>query len=178
MAMLQQLKKVLDSGTDSRVHTEVVGTKPLRSGELARLTGVSADTLRHYERLGILPTSQRTNGGYRMFSESAVERVRLAQRALQLGFSLNELSEILRNRDSGGVPCHRVLKLTEAKLRFLGVRIQELRQTQEYMRVLVRQWRKKLKQTPPGSKAMLLHSLVDKPNTKSGQDNLKRRLRS
>jgi DNA-binding transcriptional MerR regulator len=113
-----------------------------------------------------------------MFSVSAVERVELAQRALQLGFSLNELSEILRHRDSGVVPCHRVLELTEAKLRFLGVRIQELRQTQEYMRGLVREWRKKLKQAPPGSKAMLLHSLADKPNTKSGQDNLKRRLRS
>ena len=81
----------------------------MRSGELARLTGVSADTLRHYERLGILPTSQRTNSGYRMFAPSAVERVQLAQRAVQLGFSLNELSEVLRIRDSGGVPCHRVL---------------------------------------------------------------------
>jgi DNA-binding transcriptional MerR regulator len=73
-----------------------VSANPLRSGELARLTGVSTDTIRHYERLGILPKSQRTNGGYRMFPASAVERVQLAQRALQLGFSLNELSEILR----------------------------------------------------------------------------------
>jgi DNA-binding transcriptional MerR regulator len=168
-------EKALDSGTDSRVHTEVVSDKVLRWGELARLTGVSADTLRHYERLGILPTSQRTSGGYRMFSVSAIERVQLAQRALQLGFSLKELSEILRNRDSGGAPCHRVLKLTEAKLQSLGARIQELRQTQEYMRTLVRQWRKKLKQTPPGSKAMLLHSLIDRPNTNSGQDKLKKR---
>ena len=56
----------------------------MRSGELARLTGVSADTLRHYEKLGILATSQRTTGGYRMFPRSAsVERVQLAQRALR-----------------------------------------------------------------------------------------------
>ena len=88
----------------------------LRSGQLARLTGVSADTLRYYERIGILPTSQRTHGGYRMFPPSAVERVRLVQRALQLGFSLKELSEILRIRDDGGVPSHRVLSLTEQKL--------------------------------------------------------------
>ena len=155
-----------------------MSTNSLRSGELARLTGVSADTLRHYERLGILPTSQRTNGGYRIFPPSAVERVQLAQRALQLGFSLKELAEILRNRDSSGVPCHRVLSLTEEKLRLLGQRIQELQQTQEYLRKLVRDWRKKLRHTPPGSKAMLLHSLVKKPKTKSGQNNLQRRLRS
>jgi DNA-binding transcriptional MerR regulator len=155
-----------------------VSANSLRSGELARLTGVSADTLRHYERLGILPTSQRTSGGYRKFPASAVERVKLAQQALQLGFSLNELAEILRNHDSGGIPCHRVLNLTEEKLYVLGRRIRELQQTQDYMRKLVGDWRKTLKHTPPGSKAMLLHSLVDKPKTKSGRDNLRRRLRS
>ena len=148
----------------------------LRSGELARLTGVSADTLRHYERLGILATSQRTTGGYRIFPASSVERVQLAQRALQLGFSLNELSEILRTRDNGGVPCHRVLHLTEEKLRSLGQEIEELKQAQAYMRRLVREWRKKLKLTPPGSKALLLQSLMDHPKTKP--NNLKRRPRS
>jgi DNA-binding transcriptional MerR regulator len=154
-----------------------VGATTLRSGELARLTGVSADTLRHYERLGILSMSQRTSGGYRIFPLAAIERVQLAQRGLQLGFSLTELSEILRTRDSGGVPCHRVLHLTEEKLRMLGKQIEELRQTQAYMRHLVRDWRKKLNHTAPGNKAMLLHSLVDKPKNKSGTNNLKRRSR-
>lgn len=150
----------------------------LGSGELARLTGVSADTLRHYERLGILPMSQRTNAGYRIFPPSAIERVQLAQRALQLGFSLNELSDILRTRDNGGAPCHRVLNLTEEKLRSLGQQIQSLQKTQSYMRKLVRDWKKTLKHTPPDSRAMLLHSLEDKPKTKSATNNLKRRSRS
>jgi DNA-binding transcriptional MerR regulator len=145
----------------------------MRSGELARLTGVSADTVRHYERLGILPPSQRTSGGYRIFSASAVERVQLVQRALQLGFSLKELSKILRTRDNGGAPCHHVLNLAEHKLRSIGQQIQELQHTQDYMRELVRDWRKKLKRTSSGSKAMLLHSLIARPTTKS--NNLKRR---
>ena len=113
-----------------------------------------------------------------MFSASAIETVQLVQRALQLGFSLNELSEILRTRDSGGVPCQRVLDLTEEKLRIVGEQIQELQRTQDYMRELVRDWREKLARTPPGCKAMLLHSLVDRPKTKATQENLKRRLRS
>jgi len=166
----------LDSGIDSRVDTRTVSDEPFRSGELARLTRVSADTLRHYERLGILPASQRTSSGYRMFTPSCVERVLLAQRALQLGFTLNELSEIFRTHDNGGVPCHRVLTLTEEKLRSLGQHIEELRRTQAYMRKLVQDWRKKLKHTPAGSKAMLLHSLVDRPKTKN--NNLKRRSQS
>jgi DNA-binding transcriptional MerR regulator len=116
---------------------------------------------------------QRTSGGYRIFPASAVQRVQLAQRALQLGFSLKELSEILRTRDNGGAPCHHVLNLTEEKLRSVGQQIQELQRTQDYMRKLVRDWRKELKRTPPGSQAMLLHSLVAKPRTKSS--NLKRR---
>jgi len=168
---------MLDSGTDSRVHTWCVSAKSLRSGNLARLTGVSADTLRHYERLGILPKSQRTEGGYRIYASGAVQRVQLAQRALQLGFSLAELSEIFRTRDDGGAPCHRVLSLTEEKLRSLGRRIEELRRTQSYMRQLLRDWRRKLRRTPPGGKAMLLHSLADKSNlsTKSTTNNLTRR---
>jgi len=152
-------------------------SKSLRSGELARLTGVSPDTIRHYEKLGILPKSPRSGGGYRIYGSAAVERVQLTQRALQLGFSLTELSEILRLRDNGGIPCHRVLNLTEEKLRSLGQQIKELRRTQIYMRRLVRDWRKQLEQTPTGSKAMLLRSLAAKPKlgTRSTTNNFKRR---
>ena len=167
------IHKQLDCRTGSRVHTVFVNSNHMRSGELARLTGVSPDTLRYYEKLGILPPSRRTNGGYRMFPPSSVERVRLAQRALQLGFSLSELSEILRSCDNGGVPCHRVLNLAEEKLRSISQQIGKLRQTQAYMRKLLREWRRKLKNTPPGSRALLLHSLMDRPRTKN--NNLKRR---
>jgi DNA-binding transcriptional MerR regulator len=148
----------------------------LRSGELARLTGVSCDTIRYYERMGILPESPRTASGYRMYGRDAVERVRLVQRALQLGFTLAELSEILQVRDGGGVPCHRVLTMTEEKLRSLERQVQDLRRTQRYMRQLVRQWRVKLAHTAPDSKAMLLHSLADKPGPRAKSvDNFRRR---
>lgn len=167
---------LLDSPTGSRVHTVFVNSAPLRSGELARLTGLSADTLRHYEKLGILPTSPRTQSGYRLFPASSVERVHLVQRSLQLGFSLKELSEILRTHDGGGIPCHRVLHLAEEKLRSLEKQIRELCQTQSYMQGLVRVWRNELKQTAPGTKAKLLHSLVDR-NAISSANHLKRRRR-
>jgi DNA-binding transcriptional MerR regulator len=138
--------------------------KSLHSGELARLTGVSSDTIRHYERMGILPESPRTASGYRLYGRNAVGSVQLVQRALRLGFTLAELSEILQVRDRGGVPCHHVLNMAEEKLGSLQQQIKELRRTQRYMRQLVRQWRAKLANTEPGSRAMLLHSLANKPS--------------
>jgi DNA-binding transcriptional MerR regulator len=138
---------------------------------------VSADTLRHYERIGILPPSQRTSGGYRIYPPAAIERIQLTQRALQLGFSLKELAEILRVRDDGGVPCHRVLSLAAEKLRSLSQQIRDLQRTQEYMRKLVREWQEKMKHTPQESKALLLQSLDAKPLTKSRAANLRRRPR-
>ena len=132
----------------------------LQCGEVARLTAVSPDTIRHYERVGILPRAPRTSSGYRMYDKEAVDRVHLVRRALQLGFTLAELSEILKVRDEGGVPCHRVLTLTEEKLHSLEQQIKQLRRTQHYMKTLVRQWREKLRRTKPGSKAMLLQSLT------------------
>jgi len=60
----------------------------MRSGQLAHLTGVSTDTLRHYERLGLLPLPQRTAGNYREYPPASQLRVELIQRALTIGFSL------------------------------------------------------------------------------------------
>ena len=131
----------------------------LQCGDIARLTGVSPDTIRHYERIGVLPLVPRTSSGYRMYDNQAIERVHLVRRALRLGFTLPELSEILRVRDEGGAPCRRVLALTEEKLRSLEQQIKELQQTQRYMKTLVRQWRQKLQRAKPGSKVMLLQSL-------------------
>ncbi|MFY9562287.1 MAG: MerR family transcriptional regulator [Terriglobales bacterium] len=83
------------------------------SGELAKATGVSADTIRHYERIGVLPKAVRSTSGYRVYPQSAVERVRVVQRALRIGFTLAELSEVLKARDAGGALCQRVFELAQ-----------------------------------------------------------------
>jgi DNA-binding transcriptional MerR regulator len=73
----------------------------MQSGELSRLAGVSPDTLRHYERLSIIPKPPRTNGGYRDYPANSLDRVRLIQSALKVGFSLSELATILQMREHG-----------------------------------------------------------------------------
>ena len=75
--------------------------RELRSGEVARRAGVSADTLRHYEQRGLLGKPRRLANGYRAYPPEALDRVLLIQRALAVGFTLDELAELLRARDGG-----------------------------------------------------------------------------
>src|SRR5215210_4789107 len=86
------------------------------SGELARLAGVSTDTLRHYERKGVLPAARRLNNGYRKYPLDSLDRVRLIRRALAVGFTLDELAQILKARDHGQAPCREVRTLAAEKL--------------------------------------------------------------
>ena len=111
-----------------------------------------------------------------MYPPDALDRVLLARRAMRLGFTLPELAELLSVRDQGGIPCHRVLKMAEEKLRSLGQHIRELRRAESHVRGIVRQWRRQLERTPPGRKATLLHSLSGKEQgTDRLQSNLKRK---
>src|ERR1700686_1293277 len=136
---------MLDSGMHSRVHTdfmkhESAGTT-LRSGALAKATGMSPDSIRHYERIGILPRALRTDSGYRLYPENAIERVRVVQRALRIGFTLAELSDILKTRDAGGAPCHRVYALTTEKLSAVQKDLRILKKTEKDLKSLLADWK-------------------------------------
>ncbi len=148
----------------SRVDTSHVGNgiaKTLRSGSLAGATGVSADTIRHYEKIGVLPKALRTEAGYRIYPESAVERVMVVRRALRIGFTLAELAEVLRSRDAGAVPCRRVYKLAQEKLKSITADIEALRHTERYLKQVLGDWEHRMKQTPEGQRSNLLHSLTE-----------------
>ena len=136
------------------------GQRYLRSGELAKLTGVSTDTLRHYERVHVLPRPARTAGGYRQSPPEAADRVRLVRRALGLGFSLNELARILRVRESGGAPCRQVHALAREKLAQLDLKISDLQALRIQLQNVVAQWGHQLDRTPEGKRAGLRESLI------------------
>jgi DNA-binding transcriptional MerR regulator len=87
----------------------------LRSGKLAKLTGVSTDLLRHYERIGIVPAPARSANGYRLYAPQMVARVLAVRPSVSLGFSLAELSRIFAIRDRGGSPCRNVRVLAAEK---------------------------------------------------------------
>lgn len=75
--------------------TERISSRTMHIGELAERTGLSLRTIRHYDEVGLLPATGRTDGGFRVYAENDVERLTLIKQMKPLGFSLEEMSEIL-----------------------------------------------------------------------------------
>jgi DNA-binding transcriptional MerR regulator len=134
--------------------------RALASGEAARQAGVSSDTLRVYERRGLLPAPARDANGYRRYSPAAVERVRMIQAALDAGFTLTELARILRQRDEGGAPCREVYAIAAERLAQLGERIAALSALRDRLERTIGDWERTLAVTPGGARARLLEGLA------------------
>ena len=132
----------------------------MRTSEVARLAGVSPDTIRLYERRGLLPRPRRTAGGYRQYPADTVERVKLVRRALSLAFTLDELRVILGARDRGERPCGAVRTLAAEKLEALDGHIEQLAALRDRMRAVLRDWDARLERTPRGQRAGLLQALI------------------
>jgi DNA-binding transcriptional MerR regulator len=132
---------------------------PLQAGELARRTGVSKDALRFYERAGLLPRPERRPNNYRVYPYETVERVLWIRRVLAAGFTVEELSHILAERDRGGIPCQRVRDLGAAKLTEMDQRLRELQAARDTLQSLMEDWDHRLLEAGPGERAGLLESL-------------------
>jgi len=95
-------------------------------GELAELAGTSAQTIRYYEREGLLGKPARTQSGYRLYSSETASRVRFIKKAQALGLSLAEIREILQLARAGRSPCKHVRERLQAHLEALDRRIREM----------------------------------------------------
>ena len=130
----------------------------IRAGELARKSGVSTDTLRHYERKGVLPKPRRSTNGYREYPPEALARVLLVRRALSFGFTLDELARVLGARERGGAPCREVRALAASKLAGIEARLKELATLRDELRATLDEWDSRLLKTAKGARAALLES--------------------
>jgi DNA-binding transcriptional MerR regulator len=137
------------------------------SGELARLAGVSTDTLRHYERKGVLPTPSRSRNGYRRYAAESLERVRMVRSALAIGFTLAELAKILKARNAGRAPCREVRDLAAQKLDKVQAQLTDLAVLRDELKATLRDWDSLLLQTGSERRAGLLESLAKRDGTKS-----------
>ena len=109
--------------------------EPLKIGELARATATNIETIRYYERIGLLPIPARTGGNYRMYARSHLERLSFIRRGRDLGFSLDEVRDLLRLSDDREQSCAEVDRIArihlievERKLADLAALGAELRQ--------------------------------------------------
>ena len=98
----------------------------LKTAQLAHEGGVNVETIRYYERHGLLPKPPRTPSGYRVFSEDAVARLRFIKRSQELGFSLKEVKELLTLRVRPGSGCADVRRKAEAKISDVEEKIRHL----------------------------------------------------
>src|SRR3954447_5937007 len=112
----------------------------MRIGEAATRAGVSRDTLRYYEREGLLPRAPRTAAGYREYSDAAVDRVRLVRNALRVGFTVKEIGAFLRARDAGRPPCREVRAAAARLVTALDRQIDELTAARAALHDAIGKW--------------------------------------
>jgi DNA-binding transcriptional MerR regulator len=96
--------------------TTTAAPRGLRVAELADAVGLSPDTIRYYERAGLLPPPARTPAGYRVYDAGAVDRLQFIQGAQRLGLRLREIRDLLAIRDTGVCPCEPAEELLRRRL--------------------------------------------------------------
>src|SRR5215471_12837144 len=118
-------------------------------GQLADETGLSIDTIRFYEKQGLLKRSPRTEGGFRLFGLSDIETLKFVRKAQELGFSLNEIRELLILRSDHVPACSHVKELLEQKLAAVEQRINELQDLERSLKRALQKCKRELKTAAP-----------------------------
>ena len=116
-------------------------------GKLARLAGVNIQTVRYYERAGLLHPISKTGAGYRLYGEGELKRLRFVRHAKELGFTLKEIKELMELRVDSPSACAEVLKRAEEKLRDVEEKIEKLNELRGILNELTTACRER---TPTG----------------------------
>ena len=98
----------------------------MKISEAAQASGCHLETIRYYERIGLMPAPTRTGSGYRSYSEQDVERLRFITRGRDLGFSLDEIRSLMRLDQDGDLACEDVTRLAQQHLIDVQERIRDL----------------------------------------------------
>ncbi len=117
-------------------------TKPLLIGQLAASVGIKPDSVRFYERSGLLPKPIRSENGYRVYNQAAVTQLRFIKRAQSLGFSLDEVRRILHLKGQGSTTCRSVMRIAEATLEETEVKLRNLQKFRDSLAANLKRWRK------------------------------------
>lgn len=133
----------------------------MRTSELARHTGIHTETVRYYERRGLLPAPPRTTGGYREYGPQAVQIVRFIKQAQSLGFTLNDAEDLLHLADGGPDSCEDVQRMAAEKIATLDEKIRLL----EEMRRSLQRLQQTCTESPADRDCPLLAALTQEGGT-------------
>ena len=167
-------KMSLDLQVGLKVYKE--GMAGFLIGELAREAGVSAPTVRYYEAVGLLPPSSRTTGGYRRYTDAALHELRFIRKAQGLGFSLDEIREILTLSRAGEAPCAEVLTLARRHLEAVEERVAQLQRFRDHLAGELAKWDRN-KSPTCGGLCQIIEGAEDRPAERTAPSSRKRRAR-
>ncbi|MEH6525699.1 MAG: helix-turn-helix domain-containing protein [Sneathiella sp.] len=111
--------------------------KALGIGALSQLTGCNIETIRYYEKIGVMTIADRTAGGHRQYENEQVKRLFLIVRCRQLGFSIDEIRTLLSLVDGGNPSCSEVKSVTEEHLSDVQQKIADLRKLEDVLKKMV-----------------------------------------
>lgn len=114
--------------------------KLLKIGEVSKLSGVGIEALRFYERQGLLGNPPRTESGYRLYDEEALERLEFIKRAQVLGFSLAEIARVIAEKRAGQSPCAEVREIVRRRLQELDERLREMQRYRKELAAALSEW--------------------------------------
>ncbi|MGQ0648364.1 MAG: heavy metal-responsive transcriptional regulator [Gemmatimonadaceae bacterium] len=137
------------------IDVNLIDVNRMRIGEVAAAAAVNAQTLRYYERVGLLPEPARRSSGYREYDVDTVRRVRFIKRAQDLGFTLSEIADLLALREQSETACEQVEARASATLERIGEKIHDL----EQMRAALSQYVRSCRRGRPVAECPLLRAL-------------------
>ena len=126
----------------ARVVDEDEGRRMLKIGEVSKRSGVGVEALRFYEKSGLLDKPSRTYGGYRVYGEDVLERLAFIKQAQALGFSLDEIRQIIDDARRGQSPCAEVREIVRHRMEELDARLRELHLYRKELKQTLEEWDK------------------------------------
>lgn len=120
--------------------TESISGSQLKIGEVSKRSGIGIEALRFYEKSGLLDRPGRTYSGYRLYDEGVLERLAFVKQAQLLGFTLDEIKEIIAHKQEGISPCAEVKEIVRMRLSELDERIKQMHRYRKELATTLAEW--------------------------------------
>jgi MerR family copper efflux transcriptional regulator len=125
---------------DTETGKNELGDRSLKIGEVSKLSRIGIEALRFYEKGGLVDRPTRTQSGYRVYAPDVLDRLSFIKRAQMLGFTLDEIKQIIVEKRAGQSPCKNVREVVRRRLEELDERMKEMRRYRNELAAALKEW--------------------------------------